>query len=81
MPFTSDLNLILDKWMRERVVERYAFGGIEREDLVQKVLELHDLAQLLFGQVLVGNQLLLEVPRRLDDVDHNNLLLKGRVMN
>lgn len=48
--------------MRERVIERYAFGGIEREDLVQKVLELHDFAQLFLWQVLVGDELLLEIP-------------------
>lgn len=66
--------------MRERVIERYAFGGIEREDFVEKVLQLHDLAQLLFRQVLVGNQLLLQIPRRFDDVNHDNFVLKCRVI-
>lgn len=62
--------------MRERVIERYAFGGVEREDFVEEVLELHHLAQLLFRQVLVGDELLLEVPRRLYDVNHDDLVLK-----
>lgn len=63
--------------MRERVIERYAFGGVEREDFVEEVLELHHLAQLLFRQVLVGDELLLEVPRRLYDVNNDDLVLKS----
>lgn len=67
--------------MRERVIERYAFGGIEREDFVEEVLELHDLAQLLFRQVLVGDQLLLEVSCRFDDVNHHDFVLEIRIIS
>lgn len=61
--------------MRQRVVERDALGWVEREDFVEQILQLTNLAHLILGQILIRYQLLLQVPDGLDDTHDDDFFL------
>lgn len=57
------------------MVERDALGWVEREDFVEQILQLTNLAHLILGQILIRYQLLLQVPDGLDDTHDDDFFL------
>lgn len=57
------------------MIERNSLRGIEREDFVEKVFELANFSHLLFGEILICDQLLLEISDWLNDTHDNDFIL------
>lgn len=58
------LVFVVDERMDHGLFDVYPLGRIDHENLVEKISQLNDLLELIFGQPLIGYELALKVSRR-----------------
>lgn len=74
----QELDFVLNEGVGERMIQGYPFRWIKCENLVKEILELTDFLHLIFGKILIGDKLLLQISDGLDDAHGDDLFLLVR---
>lgn len=71
----QELDFVLNEGVGERMIQGYPFRWIKCENLIKEILELSNFLHLIFRKILIGDELLLQVPGGLDDAHRDDLVL------